>query len=290
MRAHTRAGRMVTVVTTYALLLQSSTPLIGAGAQTSTRPPVPPPTAPAQPAKPAPAAAVKPPATAAVDPAPVPVDGGWPRMYSLASGGNILVYQPQIASWDRQTHLVAFSAVSYRSKGGDKPSMGTIKLEATTRVAVPERLVSFQDMKIAETNFPGVAKEQVREVADQVASAMPHEERVIALDRVLASLDKSQIVAKNVEGIKADPPTIFYSKTAAAIVNVDGEPIWSPIKENDLKYAVNTNWDLFQHVPTNTYYLRNEASWLKAANVSGPWSPAGTLPASFKILPPDDNW
>ena len=57
---------------------------------------------------------------------------------------------------------------------------------------------------------------------------------------------------KNVEGIKADPPTIFFSKTPAVIVNLDGEPIWSPIKDNDLKYAVNTNWDLFQHAPTNT--------------------------------------
>ena len=50
---------------------------------------------------------------------------------------------------------------------------------------------------------------------------------------------------------------IFFSKTPAVIVNLDGEPIWSPIKENDLKFAVNTNWDLFQHGPTNTFYLRN---------------------------------
>ena len=57
---------------------------------------------------------------------------------------------------------------------------------------------------------------------------------------------------KNVEGIKADPPAIFFSKTPAMLVNLDGEPIWSPIKDNDLKFAVNTNWDLFQHVPTNT--------------------------------------
>ena len=67
---------------------------------------------------------------------------------------------------------------------------------------------------------------------------------------MLANLDKSQIIPKNVEGVKADPPTIFFSKTPAVIVNLDGEPIWSPIKDNDLKFAVNTNWDLFQHGPT----------------------------------------
>ena len=42
---------------------------------------------------------------------------------------------------------------------------------------------------------------------------MPDDEKVIALDRVLANIDKSQIVPKNVEGIKADPPSIFFSTT-----------------------------------------------------------------------------
>ena len=60
-------------------------------------------------AKPAPAAAG---ATVAVDTA---VDGGWPRVYDLPSGGTILLYQPQIATWDKQTHMVAYSAVSLRA-------------------------------------------------------------------------------------------------------------------------------------------------------------------------------
>ena len=190
----------------------------------------------------------------------------------------------------KQKHLVAFSAVSHRVKAGDKPAIGTIKLEADTKVALTDRLVSFQNMKIVEANFQTLQKEQLQEVVAAVEKALPTEERVIALDRVLANLDKSQIVPKNVEGIKSDPPTIFFSKTAAVIVNLDGEPVWSPIKDNDLKFAVNTNWDLFQHVPTNTLYLRNNQAWLKAADVKGPWSAAGPLPGSFKKLPDEENW
>src|SRR5262249_29310314 len=151
-------------------------------------------------------------------------------------------------------------------------------------------LVIFQNMKLAETNFGTLAKENVREIAAQVEKVLGTDERVIGLDRVLANLDKSNIVPKNVEGIKADPPAIFYSTTPAVIVNLDGDPIWSPIKENDLKYAVNTNWDLFQHTPTSTYYLRNNDTWLKATDVKGPWGPAGTLPKSFSKLPAEENW
>ena len=76
------------------------------------------------------------------------------------------------------------------------------------------------------------------------------------------------------------------------IVNIDGEPIWSPIKDNDLKFAVNTNWDLFQHVPDRArYYLRNnghvaEGDRRQEARGRRP----GTLPDSFTKLPAEDNW
>src|SRR5215218_9869420 len=59
-------------------------------------------------AAPAPTATAKPatpatpggkPAAAAARPA-APVDGQWPRVLDVAGGGTILVYQPQVASWD----------------------------------------------------------------------------------------------------------------------------------------------------------------------------------------------
>jgi hypothetical protein len=280
------AARAAAVIVAWSVVVQPSVPIFaavqsppakpaGQTAPTATKPPTTTPTATTG-TKPAPAA---------------PVDGGWPRAYSLPSGGAMLVYQPQIASWEKQAHIVAFSAISLRAKGADKPALGTIKLEADTKVSVPERLVQFQPLKIVEASFSTLPKEQVREIVTEIDRAIPDDERVIALDRVLANLNKSQIMPKVVEGIKADPPTIFFSKTPAVIVNLDGEPIWSPIKENDLKYAVNTNWDLFQHTPTNTSYLRNNDTWLKATDVlKGPWSPAGKLPASFDKLPAEDNW
>ena len=83
-------------------------------------------------------------------------------------------------------------------------------------------------------------------IAD-ILDAVPREQRVIALDRVLASIDSSQIVPRNIPGVKADPPVVFFSTKPAALVNFDSDPIWSPIEANDLKFAVNTNWDVFEH-------------------------------------------
>ena len=219
-----------------------------------------------------------------------PTDGGWPRLYQLTNGGRALIYQPQVASWDERRHLVAWSAVSYETPGAAKPALGTVKIEADTRVAHDDRLVNFSPFQLTESNFPTLSREAARAFADDLQRAIPEGERVIALDRVLVAVDKSQLVVRAAAGVKADPPKIFESTAPAVLVNFDGEPVWSPVKDLDLKFAVNTNWDIFEHTPSKTLYLRDDAAWLKAASLEGPWTPAGKLPASFTKLPADNNW
>jgi hypothetical protein len=292
MKAHS-ASRRALAILAIASLLHGPLADLALGAHAGGQAPASPsPARPATQSKPAAPATgtAKPAAAAAPAAASQPVDGGWPRVYDVSDGASILVYQPQIASWDRQKYVVARAAISYRDKTTTKPVLGTVKIEADTAVSVSERLVSFQPMKITEAHFQSLPKERVAAITAAIEKAVPDDERVIALDRVLANIDKSGIVPKTVEGLKADPPGIFFSAAPAVIVNFDGEPIWSPIKENDLKFAVNTNWDLYQHGPSTTYYLLNEGSWLKAADVKGPWTPAGTLPDSFKKLPAEENF
>ena len=277
------ARRRTAIVTLWSLLLSpgglvggpSSTILTAAGQGTTAAKPA---AAPA--AKPAPAAA----------PAAPTIDGEWPRRFTTPSGAAFSVYQPQVASWENQKRMTFYSAASYTAKPGDKPALGTIKAEADTKVSVAERLVDFSVLRITESNFPTLAKPQMQEIVAEITKGIPQHDRVIALDRVLASVDKSQILPKNVEGVKADPPTVFFSKTPAVIVNIDGDPIWSPIAGTDLKYAINTNWDLFELGSSKTFYLRHDATWLKATSLDGAWTPAGTLPDSFKKIPADDNW
>jgi hypothetical protein len=248
----------------------------------------------AQTAKP-PTTPAKAPATAAAPAAAVDADGGWPHDHVTASGGALRLFQPQIASWDGQKKIVAYMAVSFIAKGTSKQALGTVKVEGDTSVAVDQRLVNFADVKVTESNFPNVPNDQAKEIVAEIVKRVPEGDLVIALDRILARLDKSQIIPKNVADVKADAPPIFYSAKAAILVNLDGDPIWSPIMGNDLKFAVNTNWDLFQHSQTNALYLRDEKSWLTATDLKGPWTPAGKLPDSFKELPGEkdkdtDNW
>jgi hypothetical protein len=242
-------------------------------------------------AKPAAAPQAKPPiAPPPVAPAP-PVgtnaDTGWPRTVALKSG-SVVWYQPQVESWAEQKQILAWSAVSYQPTGAKEPALGTIKIEGPTHVALDDRVVTM-DLKITEYNFKTLSPDQVKTLVADV-QALPQNERVIDLDRLLAYVNSSPLTVKNVEGIKADPPKVLWALAPAMLINLDGEPIWSPIKEVDLRYAVNTNWDLFEHTPTKTLYVRYNESWLQATAVTGPWKAAGKLPDSFSKLPADENW
>ena len=217
-------------------------------------------------------------------------DRGWPRGYNLPNEAQIVLFQPQIASWEDQKRAVALAAVSYVAKDAQKPVVGTIKIETDTQVSLEQRLVKFSTLKISEANFQTLPKEQTQEIIKEIEKHIPDEDRVIALDRMLAYVDKSTIRPKNVAGIKGDPPKLYVSTFPAILVNFDGEPIWSPIKDNELKFAVNTNWDVFQHGPTGLYYLRKDNSWFKSTTLNGAWSSAGKLPESFNKLPGDENW
>src|SRR6185369_14027558 len=183
-----------------------------------------------------------------------------------------------------------YAAAAYTGKGEKSPVLGTLRIEADTKVAVEERLVNFSDFAITASNFPTLSREQLTAVVAEINATVPREERVLGLDRVLAAVDTSQIKPRNADGVKADPPLVFYSTTPAVLVNLDGDPIWSPIKDNDLRFAVNTNWDLFEHMPSSTYFLRVDSMWLKASSIDGPWTLAGQLPTSFVTLPNDGNW
>ena len=122
--------------------------------------------------------------------------------------------------------MILYAAVAYTPKNG-KRVLGTIRAATNTKVSVTERLVDYSSLRITDVNFPSLDKSAVLEITKEISPAI--KDGVIALDRVLAGIERSQIIPKNVEGIKSDPPEIFFSKKPAILVNLDGDAIWSSI-------------------------------------------------------------
>lgn len=237
----------------------------------------------------APGAAARPPADAGPETPATAGDPGWPRQYTTASGGRLTIHAPQIASWDDQRRLVAYAAVSH-SLGAEAPVFGTIRVEADTSVALAERLVRLTTLAVTEASFGTAGPDRARRVITDIERTVPPPDRVLALDRVLAGLDTSQLRVREVDGVRAEPPAIHVRPAPALLVTFDGPPIWSPIAGTDLRYALNTNWDVFEQPSTTAFYLRHGRHWLQASSIEGPWTPAGPLPRGFSALPADGNW
>jgi hypothetical protein len=218
-----------------------------------------------------------------------PVDGGWPRTYTTASGARFVLYEPQLAGWAEQKSMVMYAAVSYAGKGQQEPALGILRIEADTRVSLDDRLVDFSRFSITSANFPTLSGDQVDAAVEELEASVPRDERVIGLDRVLAAVDITRVTPRNVADVRADPPAVFYSTTPAVLVNLDGDPIWSPTRDRDVRFAVNTSWELVEHLSSGSYYLRVGASWMTSTDIAGPWTPASRPPESLLKLP-DDRW
>src|SRR5829696_2290137 len=119
-------------------------------------------------------AQAKPAAKTAAGTTAAPADQGWPRLYTTPAKGHVTVYEPQIASWAGQKQMVAYAAASYAAPGASatsKPALGTVKIEAQTRVSLDERLVNFASMRISEANFPGMPKDSLQQAVSEITRA-----------------------------------------------------------------------------------------------------------------------
>jgi hypothetical protein len=214
----------------------------------------------------------------------------WPREYSNEAGAKLVLYQPQLMSWEKSERLHARAAVAFSNSQEEAPSFGALELEADTEVNLEERLVRITGLEIVEHNFPSLDEARSARLLAKLDELLPKQELIVDLDRVLASLERNESLGKGVD-TRTDAPEIFVSDQPAILVLLDGKPIWSQIEDSDLEFAVNTNWDLFHHEKSSGYYLLNGDAWIKASRLGGPWSPAGKLPKSFKKLPKkDENW
>jgi len=210
---------------------------------------------------------------------------GWPRTFDR-DGAHVVVYQPQLKSWQRYRELVADTAISITPTGG-KQILGVISWNAETVTDVNARTVYIHNVHVLSSRFPSLDPGQEAQMQLRVQQIYPTFTLTIGLDRMIASLERVNSAASAV-AVNTQPPPIFVSTVPAIVLLVDGKPVLAPIQGSTLQYIVNTNWDLFYD--NSNYYLLSGKTWLKATELRGPWSVATKLPAVFAKLPVGQNW
>ncbi len=199
----------------------------------------------------------------------------WPRKVDL-SNATVLVYQPQINSWDGNK-LDLRAAIAIQPVGATQESFGVVFATARTQVDRVARTVVLENVSLYKSDFPllpdrgaGYAAELGKRVAADV--------RTISLDRMEAALAAAGVKAPPVEVGNA-PPQVIVSNAPAILVPVDGAPVLKkPAGQSRFERVINTRALILKSALVDEYFLHLYDGWLTATSVSGPWSQADPGP------------
>jgi hypothetical protein len=207
-------------------------------------------------------------------------DLGWPRQIE-SERGKFVYYQPQIDEWKKYEEISGRLAFALTPNGG-KEALGVASFQAGTLVDKESHTVFFRDVKVTSVRFPSLDAPAAASLEPLVLDLFPKGGEPVSVERVVANLEQGK-APTGPSGLKNDPPRIFYSAGPAVLLLVEGDPVLAPIEGTDLRYVVNTNWDLF--LAGNTYYLLLDDVWMSSPALQGPWQKTNSLPEAMSKLP-----
>jgi hypothetical protein len=214
-------------------------------------------------------------------------DPGWPREITR-NGVRLVYYQPQVDEWKNLRELRARFAFVLTPNNG-KPVVGVEEVRGETHTALENRTVLIDNIEILNIRFPSLSGTDETQLQNLLKSTFPGKPITVSLDRLMAGVQAGQVNTKTV-AVKTNPPPIFVSTEPAILLMVQGVPVLAPIKGLQLKFVVNSNWDLFLAPAESRYYLLAGESWLTTESLSGSWTRPGKLPSELSKLPSGENW
>ncbi len=194
----------------------------------------------------------------------------WPRVVDLTNG-QVLVYQPQINSWNG--NLLDFrAALAVKPVGAKDETYGVIFATARTQVDKVARTVVFESMKISKVDFPTLPNRGAA-LTSELQTEFVKSIRSISLDRMEAALAAAGIKAPPVE-VDNKPPQVIVSNTPAILVPIDGAPVMGSVSGySNAKRVINTRALILQHQGVaGTWYIHVYDGWLQSSSINGPWT------------------
>ncbi|HET8732369.1 MAG TPA: hypothetical protein VFM45_01230, partial [Anaeromyxobacteraceae bacterium] len=195
----------------------------------------------------------------------------WPR--ALGEGGaTYTIFQPQLDSWDG--YLVeAHAAVSVTPDGSKDATFGVGELKAITVVDRTARIVTFQDIQVANPRFPS-APDKADDYGIAIQKALVGGPSTMSLDRLEQSL---KVIAQQDKAAKVpvrnDPPAFLFSQVPAMLVLVDGEPAIGALPGTKLRRVLNTR-ALVLLDAKGAPFVHVWDGWMQAPSLAGPWTVA----------------
>ena len=192
----------------------------------------------------------------------------WPQLI-LSGQDSILVYQPQVESWDNN-QLSGRCAVQVISPGKEA-NFGTLEFSSQVETDLAKNLLYLNDMRIQKTNFP-LLDDGGQAIADAISQQLP-QQTYLFLDQVKSDLAIYNAHKKPSVEVKNDPPVLYFSSTPALLVLVDGKPETRALSGSSHTWlrVLNSSSFLLWNPTTQKYALALFGKWFTASDIQGPW-------------------
>jgi len=210
----------------------------------------------------------------------------WPQEARGEDGSTLVVHEPQVDRWSNET-IEARAAVALQFAGEGSPIYGAVWLQGDTRTNLDTRVVTVANLRIEDVRFPATGEHSQAEILARVQALFPPGPIDLALDRLLADLDRVEMEERAHEtDLGSLVPRIFVETEPARLVLIDGEPVLEPIPGTALLHVVNTDWHILLEQATGTYYLRLADGWAVARDLATTrWAPASRAPSGSGSIP-----
>ena len=197
-------------------------------------------------------------------------------------GRKVIVYAPQIRSWDEFKHFTAQVAVEFLAEDADA-RYGVIDLSGDTVVDREKRIVSVPKPKVDRVTFS--SGQGSAEHEDRIRTAVESEPLEIPLDVFLYYLADGVLESPPPAGFNDAAPPIYVVESPAFLLFINGEPFATAVGDSGLEVIGNANFPVFRDTKSGSYYLLSGDHRYTSAKLAGPWGTIAELPPAFRKIP-----
>jgi hypothetical protein len=210
----------------------------------------------------------------------------WPREIRGANGDVLTVHQPQVDRW-ADDHLEARIAVALQIAGESEPVYGALWVKGDTRTNLETRVVTLGNLRVVEARFPATKSHTQAEVLARFQALFPTGSVDIALDDLLANVERTKIQGQVRETeLGPEVPQVIVEDRDARLVLVDGQPSLAAIEGTGLLSVVNTDWHILLERASGLYFLRLGDGWVTSPNLMATtWTRATRAPQDLARIP-----
>jgi hypothetical protein len=191
----------------------------------------------------------------------------WPMEFTSPDGGTeITIFMPQPEKYEKG-YLTARAAVAINER--NEPTVyGAVWATGFLEVDRDTRMGELIMLNVTDAKFPTIEDEaKVLALRQLLSEEIPKYTQPIYIDRLVASLEERDT---RKPALRNDPPRIFIEQEYAALVIIDGEPIYRLNEGTDYERVVNTPYTILRRQGTELHFLTNGALWYTAGSVHGP--------------------